>query len=248
MDQSSGCGKPRSLQNGTVAISSGGKDRSYVLRVPEDYAIDRPYRLVLGYHGANGNAGQVAPGFFGLWELAEGSTIFVAPNGIDGFWYNEGGEDVTFTDDILEQVESALCIDTSQIVLEGFSMGGAMAWTLGCARPGVFRAVVVHSGGGLPRPASCEPMAFFSSLGKAESGGSGQTSNSDFFAMENGCTVETLPDAPTGGHLCSNYEGCSAEHPTRWCPYDGGHTPSPTDAGESRSWMPEEVWSFLSEL
>jgi hypothetical protein len=71
---------------------------------------------------------------------------------------------------------------------------------------------------------------------------------SDFFARTAGCTVETLPGAPGGGHLCSNYKGCSEGHPVRWCPYDGGHTPSPTDAGMRDSWVPAEVWSFLSQL
>jgi len=31
-----------------------------------------------------------------------------------------------------------------------------------------------------------------------------------------------------------------------WCSYDGGHGFQPTDSGKSTTWMPAEVWSFLS--
>jgi poly(3-hydroxybutyrate) depolymerase len=214
--------------------------------VPEDYDKEHPYRLILGFHGATGNGSQVAPSYFGLWDLAQGSTIFIAPDAVGGFW--SADDDVTLVDDIVEQVEADLCIDKNRIALEGFSMGGALVWTVACARPGVFSAAVVHSGGGLPRPASCEPVPFMSSLGSQESGGVGQVSNSDFFAESNGCTVETLPKAPNDGHACSNYEGCPAGQPVRWCDYDGGHTPSPTDLGQSTSWMPEEVWDFVTQF
>ncbi|WP_437995161.1 alpha/beta hydrolase family esterase [Sorangium sp. So ce185] len=246
MMRSAGCGKTRTLQNGAGTVQSGGKSRKYTLHAPDDYDSDHPYRLILSFHGATGNSGQVAPSYFGLWSLSEGSTIFIAPDAVGGFW--SADDDVTFVDDILKQVTDDLCIDTSRIELEGFSQGGAMAWTLACARPNVFRAAVVHSGGGLARPASCQPIAFMSSLGQQESGGAGQTSNSDFFAKQNGCTVESLAKAPRGGHACSDYEGCSAGHPTRWCDYDGGHTPSPNDAGQNTSWMPQEVWNFLSQF
>lgn len=244
--KSAGCGKTRTLQNGAGSVQSGGKSRKYALRVPDDYDNDHPYRLILSFHGATGNSGQVAPSYFGLWSLSEGSTIFIAPDAVGGIW--SAGDDVTFVDDILKQVTGDLCIDTSRIELEGFSQGGAMVWTLACARPDVYRAAVVHSGGGLPRPASCQPVPFMSSLGQQESGGAGQTSNSDFFAKQNGCTVESLAKAPRGGHACSDYKGCSEGNPTRWCDYDGGHTPSPNDAGQNMSWMPQEVWSFLSKF
>lgn len=244
--ESEGCGQTPTLQDGTRNIQSGGASRTYALRLPESYDNEHPYRLIFGFHGATGNSGQVAPGYFDLWSLAEDSTIFIAPDAVGGFWDEEA--DVVLMDDILAEVAADLCIDTSRVMLEGFSQGGAMAWTLACARPGIYRAAVVHSGGGLARPASCEPIAFFSSLGQSESNGAGQTSNSDFFAGQNGCTVEALPEAPTGGHVCSDYSDCSDGHPTRWCDYDGGHTPAPNDAGQGSSWMPQEVWDFLSQF
>ena len=124
-----------------------------------------------------------------------------------------------------------------------------MSWTLACSFPGVFRAVVGHSGGGVPNPTTCEPIAYLGSLGLQESTGStGQTTQTDQFAGWNGCTITTLPSASTGSHVCTDYSGCPSEYPVRWCSYDGGHTPSPTDSGQFTSWMPEEVWTFLSQF
>jgi hypothetical protein len=243
MTKSAGCDQMRTLQDGNRMVQSGGAQRTYVLRTPTDYDNTRPYRLMLGFHGATGRATDVAPSFFGLWDLSEGSTIFVAPDAVGGIW--NASADTTMVTDLLTQLKNDLCIDTSRIGIEGFSQGGAMVWTLACALPGTFNVAVVHSGGGLPMPNTCMPIPFFSALG---TDGSGQGMSSDFFAMINGCTVEDLPTAPTGGHACTNYEGCSDGHPTRWCDYDAGHTPAPTDMGQSRSWVPQEVWNFVEQF
>ena len=223
-------------------LKRGGTQRSYMLRVPADYDSSRPYRLMLGFHGAGGKGSDIAPSYFGLWELSQGSTIFAAPDAVGGLW--KADTDTAMVSDLLAQLKGDLCIDTSHIEIEGFSQGGAMVGTLACALPGTFRLAVVHSGGGLAMPKTCQPIPFLSSLGHD---GSGQGMSSDFFAMTNGCTVESLPLAPTGGHACTDYKGCSAGHPTRFCAYDGGHTPAPTDSGQNMSWMPQEVWSFVKQ-
>lgn len=272
---SAGCGQTPKLKNSPSTTANynmatvGTANRRYILRLPDNYDNNHPYRLILSYHWATGSASQVfnchtegidcyttQNPFFGLWPLSDSSTIFIAPDGTTGqaadsgstnsnYWYNTGGQDVAFTDEILKQVEADLCIDTSRIELEGFSMGGAMVNTLVCTHPGVFRAVAAHSAGGQPLLTTCQPIPYFASLGSQESGG--QTSTADAFAKTNGCTIQTLPKAPTGGHVCSMYPGCSAGHPVRWCPFDGGHTPSPKDSGQSTTWMPKEVWSFFTQ-
>ena len=163
---------------------------------------------------------------------------------VGGLW--SAARDTTFVSDILKQVEADLCIDLTRVELEGFSQGAAMSWTLACSLPGTFRAVVGHSGGGVANPTTCQPIAYMGSLGLQE--GNGQNTQTDQFAKFNGCTITTLPKAPTGGHVCTDYMGCPAGKPVRWCSYDGGHTPSPTDAGKSASWMPAEVWPFLSQF
>jgi poly(3-hydroxybutyrate) depolymerase len=242
---SGGCTKTPTLKNNAYnSLMSGGKSRQYYLRWPPGYDNTRAYRLILGLHGATGKGTDVAPGFFGIYELSKGSAIFIAPDASGGLW--SAATDTTFVDDILKSVEADLCIDTTRVQLEGFSQGAAMAWTLACSRPKVFRAVVGHSGGGVANPTTCQPVPYLGSLGLSEGGG--QKTQTDQFAKWNGCTIENLPSAPTGGHLCTDYKGCPAGYPVRWCSYDGGHTPSPNDAGKNSSWMPSEVWPFLSQF
>ena len=242
-NKSAGCGTARMLQDGTHMLQSGGAQRRYALRAPTAYDNTHPYRLMLGFHGAGGKSSDIAPSYFGLWDLAENSTIFAAPDAVDGLW--KADSDTQMVSDLVKELEAQLCIDTSRVELEGFSQGGAMVWTLACALPDTFRLAIVHSGGGLPMPQSCKPIPFLSSLGHD---GSGQGMSSDYFAKTNGCKVETLPTAPTGSHACTNYMGCSADHPTRFCAYDGGHTPAPTDSGQGKSWMPQEVWTFVKQF
>lgn len=242
---SAGCHKTPALKNnGYNALTSGGKSRQYYLRWPPSYDNTHPYRLILDLHGATGKGTDLAPGFLGIYDLSKGSTIFIAPDASGGLW--SAATDTTFVDDILKAVEADLCIDTTRVELEGFSQGAAMAWTLACSRPQVFRAVVGHSGGGVANPTTCQPIPYLGSLGLSE--GNGQNTQTDQFAKWNACTIDKLPTAPTGGHVCTDYKGCPAAYPVRWCSYDGGHTPSPNDAGKNASWMPSEVWPFLSQF
>jgi poly(3-hydroxybutyrate) depolymerase len=242
-----GCGKPPTLLNSSYnTLTSGGTSRRYVLRWPPSYDDKHPYRLIIGLHGAGGTGNDIAPGFFGLYDLSNESTIFIAPDAASGYW--SATTDLTFVDDILNQVKADLCIDTSRVILEGFSMGGAMVATLACSRPGVFRAAVGNSRGGLTAPTACQPIPYLGLLGLSDIAGTSQANQTDPFATWNGCTITTLPTAPIGGHVCTNYTGCPAADPVIWCSFDGGHTPSPTDAGQSTSWMPAEVWSFVSQF
>src|SRR5438309_11168437 len=124
---SAGCGKAPALASGTHTIQSGGQNRSYILRVPTGYDNNHPYRLVFGFHWVGGTANDVDSGgtdgynwsYYGLRRLADAAgngTIFVAPQGISNGWANSGGQDVTFVDDIRNQVEAGLCVDTTQIL------------------------------------------------------------------------------------------------------------------------------------
>jgi poly(3-hydroxybutyrate) depolymerase len=270
---SSGCGKTPKLLKSTPPpstkinynkITSASLDRQYILWYPDNYDKNRPYRLIMNYHWYTGSASQVfdcntegikcyttQTPFFGLKDLADDSTIFVAPDGIDAGWANTNGRDTTLTDDILKAVESDLCIDTTRVFAQGFSYGGAMSATLGCQRADVFRAVVVFAGGISGMSGACtgtSPIAYYGATGTQDSGYSGGQTAVKHFAEVNGCTAQTLPTPPTGGHVCVSFQGCSAGHPVRWCPFDDIHTPSPKDKGATTTWQPKEVWTFLTQF
>jgi hypothetical protein len=109
-----GCGKAPTLTSGTHTIQSSGKNRSFILRIPDGYDRNRAYRLVFGFHWLGGTATDVATGrsveagtwsYYGLQRLANNSAIFVAPQGLNNGWANAGGEDVTFVDDMIRRID-----------------------------------------------------------------------------------------------------------------------------------------------
>lgn len=249
--RSEGCGKaPATLKSATVnqatpvnSISVGGASRQFLTRWPTNYDNMKAYPLHIGLHGANGNLSENGRDNFGLWTLSKDSVIFVTLAAVGGLW--SATTDVAYADAVLKQVESELCIDTSKVVLQGFSQGAAMSWYLTGSRPGVFRAVVGHSGGGVSGTPALSPVAYLGSLGTGESG-NGQNKQTDQFAKANGCTIETLPVAESGKHVCTPYKGCKEGFPVTWCSYDGGHGFQDTDSGSSTSWVPQTVWQFLT--
>src|SRR5689334_16387225 len=145
-----GCGQAPTLTSGTRTISSGGQNRTYILRVPDNYDRNQPYKLIFAFHWLNGTAANVASaGYYGLQGLSNNSAILVAPQGIDNGWANTGNRDLTLVDNLTTLIEGALCVDTTQRFALGWSYGGAMSYAVACARPAVFRAVAVISGANL---------------------------------------------------------------------------------------------------
>ncbi|KUO08297.1 alpha/beta hydrolase family esterase [Streptomyces sp. DSM 15324] len=261
-----GCGRAPGLASGTYTLQVNGKSRSYILKVPDNYDRNHAYRLVLGFHWLGGTANDVATGrtvengtwaYYGLQRLANNSTIFVAPQGLNNGWANSGGEDVALTDAVLNQIDNALCVDTTRRFSLGFSYGAAMTYALACARPTVFRAVAVQSGGLLSGCAGgTQPVAYLGVHGIRDSvlGISGGRTLRDRFVRNNGCAAQNPPEPAQGSrtHRVTAYTGCSAGHPVVWAAFDEGHIAAPQDGAGgdsgSRTWVPAEVWKFFTQF
>lgn len=262
---SAGCGKNPTLRSGNHSIQSGGKNRTFILRIPDNYNSNHPYRLIFGFHWLNGTAMDVATGqtvqrdawaFYGLLPLSNNSTIFVAPQGLNNGWANMGGEDITFVDNMIRLIENDLCVDTSQRFALGFSYGGAMSYALACARADVFRAVAVYAGGLL---SGCnggnQPIAYFGAHGIRDGvlNISGGRSLRDRFVRNNGCNAQNAPEPPRGSltHITTTYSGCRPGYPVVWAAFDEDHISAPQDGapGDSaRSWLPGETWRFFTQF
>ena len=263
---SSGCGKAPTLTSGTHTIQSGGKNRNFILRVPDGYDRNRAYRLVFGFHWLGGTSTDVATGrtvetgtwaYYGLQRLADNSAIFVAPQGLNNGWANAGGEDITLVDDMIRRIEADLCVDTTQRFALGFSYGAAMSYALACSRATVFRAVAVQSGGQLSGcSGGTQPIAYLGVHGLRDNvlGISGGRAMRDRFVRNNGCTSQNPPEPTQGSltHRVTSYSGCSAGHPVAWAAFDEGHIAAPQDgaAGDSgsRTWVPQVVWKFFTQF
>nr|BFE74066.1 hypothetical protein GCM10020092_073670 [Actinoplanes digitatis] len=253
-----GCGRAPTLTSGTRTISSGGQNRTYILRVPDGYDRDRPYKLIFAFHWLNGSAANVASGgYYGLQQLSNNSAILVAPQGIDNGWANTGGRDLTLVDNLTALIEGDLCVDTSQLFALGWSYGGSMSYAVACARPAVFRAVAVLSGANLSGCSpGTQPVAYLGIHGTHDSvlNISMGRSIRDTFVRNNGCTTQNPPEPAQGSltHIVTAYAGCRAGYPVAWAAFDGDHTPEPVDGSTStsgaRTWTGTEIWKFFSQL
>jgi len=261
--RSAGCGKTPTLTSGSRTIQSG-QSRSYMLRIPDNYDNTHPYRLVFAYHWNGGTMQDIDGGgssgaawaYYGLKAQANNSTIFVAAQGIGNGWGNSGGADLKLTDDLVKLIQGDLCVDTTQVFSVGFSYGGSMSYALACARPMVFRAVAVYSGGVLSGcDGGTQPIAYLGIHGLSDGtlNISGGRSMRDRFVKNNGCTAQSPPE-PSGGsgkHTCTTYQGCTAGFPVEWCAFDGGHTPGNVDGGGddgAKTWTKTEVWKFFTQF
>jgi len=248
--KSAGCGKSP-LTSGTKSMTVNGKNRQYILRVPSNYDSNKAYKLIFGYHWMGGTMNNVAPDYYGLRPLAQESAIFVAPQGIDNGWANNGGEDITFTDRMLETIQNGLCVDETQIFATGFSYGGGMSYSIACSRANVFRAVAVIAGAQL---SGCSggntPIAYLGIHGVADNvlNISMGRSLRDKFLSLNGCAAKNAPEpsSNSGTHIKTEYS-CNPGYPVWWIAHSGGHTGDPRDSGSSTSFAPGETWSFFTE-
>ncbi|GAA3143962.1 hypothetical protein GCM10020001_078590 [Nonomuraea salmonea] len=233
-----GCGKTPTLRSGTHSIQSGGRTRSFILRIPDNYNNANPYRLIFGFHWLGGTANDVDSGgssgftwsYYGLRQLANNTAIFVAPQGLNNGWANSGGEDLTFVDDMLRLIEADLCVDTTQRFAGGFSYGGGMSYALACARATVFRAVAVYAGAQLSGcSGGTQPIAYIGLHGLRDNvlNISQGRSLRDRFVRNNGCTAQNPPEPAQGSlsHVVTAYSGCRSGYPVVWAAFDGGSYP-----------------------
>ncbi|QFU89876.1 RICIN domain-containing protein [Amycolatopsis sp. YIM 10] len=259
-----GCGKAPALSSGTHTIQSGGKSRSFILKVPDNYDNAHPHRLAFGFHWWGGTANDVASGgsdgyawaYYGMLSQAGNSTIFVAPQGISNGWANSGGEDVTFTDAMIKLIGDSLCVDAARVFSTGFSYGGAMSYALACARPAVFRAVAAIAAPG--QISGCaggtQPVAYMGIHGISDNIQSGRSLR-DRFVSNNGCAPQNAPEPAPGSltHTLTTYSGCQSGRPVVWAAFDGGHQQGPVDGcagceSGAKSWVKPELWRFFTQF
>lgn len=264
--KSAGCGKAAGIASGTQSITVGGKTRQYIIRVPNGYDSSRGYKLIFGLHWRSGTMTDVATGqtvqrdvwdWYGLRRLANEGAIFIAPQGFNNGWANNGGEDVTFIETLIKNTQDKLCVESTQVFSTGFSFGGAMSYALACARPNLFRAVASLSAG---QVSGCSggtgSVAYLGIHGIRDNvlGIAGGRSLRDRFVSNNGCSPQS-PREPSQGsysHISTSYTGCKAGFPVRWVAFDEGHIAAPRDGGPGDSgtaaFSPGETWNFFNQF
>ena len=130
--------RPHAPGDFSETIVSGGTMRSYKLHVPPSYVEDEPMPLILNWHGLGGSAtGQQSYSQLPVKADTAG-FIVAAPQGLGGPANHNFAtiapepDDVLFTNDLLDELESQLCIDPARIFSTGMSNGAQMSTRLGC--------------------------------------------------------------------------------------------------------------------
>lgn len=147
-----------------ITVLSSGIERTALIDVPPAEAGQR-LPVLVGLHGAGAKFFQTYSGFTEL-AGAEG-FIAVYPNPIDKedghtFWNindhqaDGGPADVQFIADLLDYLESQLCVDPGRIYAAGVSNGGGMAARLACELSERFAGIASIAGGYSSLP-PCDP-------------------------------------------------------------------------------------------
>lgn len=131
-----------------TTISFMGSNRALSVYVPPSYNPAIKYRLIVGLHGLGDtctnyrNALMVTMG----WGTGLGNTIFVFPEAANrnaDFYQPTGGEAI-----IPQSIAFAMSqyrIDSQNVVLQGFSLGGRAALRYGLDHPGDFKGLLLNT-------------------------------------------------------------------------------------------------------
>lgn len=127
-------------------IDSGGRERSFIVTVPEDARPGETFPTIFALHGAL-MTGKSMRRIIGFDELAaEGRFVVVYPNGVRRRW-NDGRRmhrgrpnDVQFMRDLAEHLIKEGLADPNRLYLMGVSNGGMLTFRVACESPGVFAA------------------------------------------------------------------------------------------------------------
>ncbi|KAI8633670.1 carbohydrate esterase family 1 protein [Xylariaceae sp. FL1651] len=259
---SAGCGKSQTIRSQQYSMTVNGKNRNYIMKVPNNYNNTHPYRLIFTWHERGGSAQKLVNGedinhggelpYYGLEAISNSSAIFVVPDGLNAGWANQGGEDLMFFDQMLQTVEANLCVDTTLRFSTGFSYGGAMSYALACDRASMIRAVAVISGAQLSGCSKgTDPVAYYGQHGTSDSvlNVSNGRQLRDRFVKNNGCTPVSPEPQPNGGRSVKTvYQGCKAGYPVTWVIHNGDHNPSQVDTGSSTPFAPGNTWAFFQQF
>ncbi len=140
---SDGCGTDPGQEPGSSVLrtlTSGGRERTVQLHLPDGYRSDRAWPVVLVFHG-RGNTGAGTEAFSGLDALpaivAYGNGVIGTGDGDRQAWegapYSAPGvDDVAYTNDLLDTLESDLCVDTRRVYATGKSNGAGFTGILAC--------------------------------------------------------------------------------------------------------------------
>ena len=134
--KSKGCdGAAAAAGHTKQTMSSGGEARWYYRDVPATQATGKPMPVVFDFHGYSEGA-DVHLQMSGMSKFGdEKGFVTITPQGTGAVvrWENTiGSKDEKFFGEMLDQVESQLCVDTNRVYVTGLSNGAFMTSAIAC--------------------------------------------------------------------------------------------------------------------
>jgi polyhydroxybutyrate depolymerase len=137
-----------------ASVVVNGLERPFIAYIPANYDLNKPYPLVVAFHGRTNSNAQVRE-YFGL-EAAMAESIILYPSGLKNgnsyTWANSGDDgnalrDYALFDELLRVMSYYYCVDTKKVFVVGHSLGAYFANSVACARAGIVKAVASLAGG-----------------------------------------------------------------------------------------------------
>lgn len=287
-----GCSPARPHASGTSTdvLETGDGPRSYRLHVPPSYDGSQAVSLVLGLHGYSSTASEKEffSGLSPLSENSEGGFIVAYPQAITSpampqahwnAWQLPSPEpdDVAFVAQLIDQLQSQLCIARDRVYAKGASNGAMMAVRLACSLPDRIAAVSTLFGLYYPPMASddfpnpgetCEgtrPVPILAFHGTADpllpyGGGEGFwgityrpiESSLALWAQHNGCTSGPFDVRLSDEARLISYDDCVDDAAVQlYVVEGGGHGWPPLEpdpeTGEPPVETGRQTWEFFSQ-
>jgi len=223
---SEGCGK--GLPKAPSTVSVGGIERSFLLTVPENYAIHDPSPLVIAFHGRT-NSNEQVRSYFKLDRELE--NYFIAyPAALQNenktfHWSSPGDKannlrDIAFFDAIVEDLSQNYCIDMDRIFVVGHSLGAWFANSVACIRGDVVRGSATVGGSSVITDCAGPSAAMIiNNPDDALSPHKSAMQVRDMRLAENFCRPEADAVSPES-LLCQQHRGCDGGNPVVWCPHN----------------------------
>lgn len=128
----------------SVTIKTGARPIAFY--VPNDYDPAKKYNLMICLHGSGQPCKSYRDNLCPAWSTFIKNTIFACPEGggSSGDFYYQAGDE-TIIDSAINYVKRNYSIDETQIILEGFSLGGRSALKYGLDNPDVFKGLLLNT-------------------------------------------------------------------------------------------------------
>lgn len=131
-----------------TSITFMGAPRKISIYVPPAYDPAIPYRLVVGLHGLGDNCANYRNGLISSlgWASVLPNTIFVCPEAstVNSDFYAPAGSEAIIQE-CVTLAEEVYHIDTANIILQGFSLGGRAALRYGLDNHSSFKGLLLNT-------------------------------------------------------------------------------------------------------